>query len=123
MTILKFGASWCSGCLIMKPRWAKIEEAYRQHGITWTSHFFDFDDTSSDTQQALLKYNIQNNKGVLPVFVWLDENNNETERLSGEVSEEKLVKTINSQLTKEGLTPPEFAKPTGILSWISTLFS
>jgi hypothetical protein len=26
MHIVKIGAAWCSGCLVMKPRWAEIEK-------------------------------------------------------------------------------------------------
>ena len=26
MKVLKFGAIWCSGCLVMKPIWKEIEE-------------------------------------------------------------------------------------------------
>jgi hypothetical protein len=25
MKVLKFGAVWCPGCLVMKPRWKEIE--------------------------------------------------------------------------------------------------
>jgi len=26
MKVLKFGAVWCSGCLVMNPRWRGVEE-------------------------------------------------------------------------------------------------
>jgi len=26
MKVLKFGAVWCAGCIIMKPRWQEIEK-------------------------------------------------------------------------------------------------
>jgi thiol-disulfide isomerase/thioredoxin len=26
MKVLKFGAEWCTVCLVMKPRWEKIEK-------------------------------------------------------------------------------------------------
>lgn len=28
MKVLKFGAVWCSGCLVMRPRWEKIEKEH-----------------------------------------------------------------------------------------------
>ena len=39
MKVLKFGAIWCNGCLVMKPRWAQIEEEN-----SWLeTEYFDFE--------------------------------------------------------------------------------
>jgi len=29
MKVLKFGAVWCPGCLVMRPRWAEIENGIK----------------------------------------------------------------------------------------------
>ena len=26
MKVIKIGAEWCSGCLVMRPRWEKVED-------------------------------------------------------------------------------------------------
>ena len=51
MKVLKFGAIWCSGCLIMKPRWKEIEEAN-----PWlNTEYYDFD----QDKEIINKYKIK----------------------------------------------------------------
>lgn len=89
MKVLKFGAVWCSGCLVMKPRWKKIEEENQ-----WLKNeYYDFD----TAKEMVEKYKIDN---ILPVFVFLDKNGNEFLRLKGEVDEEKLLEIINQNKDK-----------------------
>ncbi len=89
MKVLKFGAVWCPGCLIMKPRWDEIEKEN-----TWVNtEYYDFD----ENKDAVSKYNI-NDK--LPTFVFLDKSNNEFLRLNGEIGKDKLVEIINSNRDK-----------------------
>ncbi len=84
MKVLKFGAVWCSGCLVMKPRWKEIEGE-----LPWLeTQYFDFD---SD-KEIIKKYKIDES---LPVFVFLDKKENEFLRLNGEVSKDKLLEVIN----------------------------
>ncbi len=80
MKVLKFGAVWCNGCLVMRPRWEEIEKEN-----PWlVTEYYDFDE----------------DKGRLPVFVFLDERGEEILRLSGEVEKEKLVETIEQNKEK-----------------------
>lgn len=84
MKILKFGANWCSGCLVMKPRFQKIEKEN-----TWLkTEYYDFD----NDKEMVVKYDINE---VLPTFVFLDNNDQEFLRLNGEVEENELIKIIN----------------------------
>jgi len=84
MKVLKFGAVWCNGCLVMRPRWAEIEK-----DNSWLkTEYFDFD-TDKGTVN---KYDIVS--GVLPVFVFLDKEAKEILRLSGEVEKDELIKVI-----------------------------
>lgn len=84
MKVIKFGALWCSGCLVMKPRWKKIEEAN-----PWLqTEYYDFD----KDKEMVSNYDIND---VLPVFVFLDKTGQEFLRLNGEVSEKDLTDTIN----------------------------
>lgn len=83
MKILKFGAIWCSGCLVMKPRWADIEKE-----LPWlVTEYHD-----ADTEKELVKkYSIQD----FPCFIFLDKVGNEIHRECGEVEKDKLIKIIN----------------------------
>ncbi|MFA6325258.1 MAG: thioredoxin family protein [Candidatus Paceibacterota bacterium] len=84
MKVLKFGALWCSGCLIMKPRWKEIESQN-----PWLkTEYYEFD----DNKEMVEKYKIDK---TLPTFVFLDKNDNEFLRLNGEIEKEKLLEIIN----------------------------
>lgn len=84
MKVIKFGAVWCSGCLVMKPRWAEIEA--ENNWLQTEMHDFDQD------KEAVEKYNITD---TLPAFVFLDKDENEFLRLTGEVEKDELVSIIN----------------------------
>ena len=89
MKVLKFGAVWCAGCLVMKPRWAEIEAEN-----PWLeTEMRDFD----QDQEVVKKYNIDDK---LPVFVFLDKNGDEFLRLTGEIDKEKLINIINENKDK-----------------------
>lgn len=84
MKILKFGAVWCPGCLVMKPRFAEIEAE-----LPWLeTEFYDYD----QDKEAVEKYHITD---TLPTFVFLDKDGDEFLRLSGEIDKSKLVDIIN----------------------------
>ena len=89
MKVIKFGAVWCSGCLIMKPRWAEIEA--ENPWLQTEMHDFDQD------KEAVEKYNINE---TLPTFVFLDKENNEFLRLNGEIDKDKLIEIINTNKDK-----------------------
>ena len=85
MKVLKIGASWCAGCLIMKPRWGEIEREY-----PWLkTEYYDFD----TDKHIVEKYATHDN---LPVFIFLNNKDEEILRLSGEVEKEKLIEIINA---------------------------
>ncbi len=89
MKILKFGAVWCPGCLVMKPRWKEIEQEN-----SWVkTEYFEFD----ENKEMVEKYHI--NK-TLPVFVFLDKNGNEFLRLQGEIEKEKLLQVLEKNKKK-----------------------
>jgi thiol-disulfide isomerase/thioredoxin len=85
MKILKFGAVWCPACLVMKPRWEKIENK-----LPWLkTQYFDFD----KDKKTIEKYQL--NSGKLPVFIFLDNQDKEILRLQGEIPKEGLIKIVN----------------------------
>lgn len=87
---MKIGADWCSGCIIMKPRWKEIEKEN-----PWVStEYFDYD----KDQVKLEKLNLISE--LLPTFVFLDKSGKELERISGEIDKEKLLELINTYKDK-----------------------
>jgi thiol-disulfide isomerase/thioredoxin len=85
MKVLKFGAVWCPGCLVMKPRWREIEAEN-----PWLeTRYFEYD----DAKELVDKWNVGRN---LPVFIFLDRNDNEIARLVGEPSKVELLKVIET---------------------------
>ncbi|MCK9641494.1 MAG: thioredoxin family protein [Prolixibacteraceae bacterium] len=89
MKVLKFGAVWCPGCLVMKPRWAEIEQEY-----SWLeTEYHDFD----EDKESVTKYEITD---TLPTFVFFDKSGNEFLRLNGEVEKDKLIQIINENKDK-----------------------
>ena len=89
MKILKIGAVWCSGCLIMKPRWAEIEKEMPD----LITEYYDFD----KDKEIMEKYGIDHK---LPVFIFLDKNGDEILRLTGEQDKKELVRIINENIDK-----------------------
>jgi len=82
MKILKFGAIWCSGCLVMKPRWKEIEAE-----LPWLeTEYHDADEEA----ELVKKYEIKE----YPCFIFLDKNNNEIYRDGGEIEKKKLIEII-----------------------------
>lgn len=83
MKILKFNAVWCSGCLVMKKTIKEIEELYPNVEIE--SYDYDMD------QEEVEKWNIGE---IIPVLIFVDENNNEISRLVGEKTKKEIIKEI-----------------------------
>jgi len=90
MKVLKFGAVWCSGCLVIRPRWQKIEKDH-----PWLkTEYYDFD----NDKLVVKKYDIE--AGRLPTFIFLDKNSREITRISGELSVKELEKHIFANKNK-----------------------
>ena len=83
MKILKFNAVWCSGCLVMKKTMKEIEELYPN--IKIESYDYDMD------QEQVEKWNIGE---IIPVLIFVDENNNEISRLVGGKTKKEIIKEI-----------------------------
>lgn len=84
MKIIKIGAIWCPGCLVMKKIWKNILGKYPNLNIT----DLDYDMNSEE----VTKYNPGK---VLPVIIFLDDNNNEIIRLIGEQKEKDIINIID----------------------------
>lgn len=84
MKIIKIGSTWCSGCIIMRPIWEEIEKEK-----SLIQEYYDYDIYEDMLKE---KYHIGDK---LPIVIFLDDNDNELERIIGETSKEKLVNLIN----------------------------
>jgi len=83
MKIIKIGAIWCPGCLVMKKVWNNINNKY------------DLDILELDydmNHDKVMEYNVGS---VLPVVIFLDNNGLELDRLIGEQKEENITKLID----------------------------
>jgi thiol-disulfide isomerase/thioredoxin len=85
MKVIKIGAVWCPGCLVMRPIWKRIEA----ENLWLVTEYYDFDERKDIAD----KYSVKS--GVLPVFVFLDKDDNEVLRLTGEVSRERILQAIH----------------------------
>lgn len=85
MKVIKIGAAWCNGCLVMRPRWQQIE----QDNPWLKTEYYDFD----QDRAKIANYNIEGSR--LPVFIFLDKDSKEIERLNGEIDKVILIDKIN----------------------------
>lgn len=83
MKIIKIGAIWCPGCLVMKKVWNNILKSYELDIVE-----LDYDMDNEEVS----KYNVGN---VLPVVIFMDKNGYELERIVGEQKEERLTQLID----------------------------
>ena len=84
MKVLKFGAVWCSGCLVMRPCWRSIEA--ENPWLKTETYDYDRD------KKVVEKYGIEG--GRLPVAVFLDKKGQEFLRKEGEVGKKELLEVI-----------------------------
>lgn len=92
MKVIKVGAVWCSGCLVMRPRWQKIEKEN-----PWLeTHGYDYDNDNDN--DIVEKYGLEKKK--LPVCIFLDKNDAEITRMVGEIPKKKLFEIINENKDK-----------------------
>ena len=88
MKVLKFGAIWCTECLVMKPMWQEIEKSMPE----LKTEYFDADENA----EMLEKYSIKD----IPVFVFLDKADKEFMRLEGVQNKDDLITTVKEHIDK-----------------------
>lgn len=100
--IMKFSASWCQPCKIMKPIFEEIskEEKYKQYNfieidIEDENIIDHFDITPNDLCE---KYKIRN----IPTLIITDEKLNECGKLVGSANKTRIVDFIDNTIIKKG---------------------
>ena len=81
MKLIKIGAIWCSGCLVMNKVWNKLIKEYN-----FSYETFDIDMDEDEVE----KYNVVEK---LPVFIVM-ENDKEIKRFIGEYSYSDMVNNL-----------------------------
>lgn len=81
MRLIKIGAIWCSGCLVMNKVWNKLIKEYN-----FSYETFDIDMDEDEVE----KYNVGEK---LPVFIVM-ENDKEIKRFIGEYSYSDMVNNL-----------------------------
>ena len=82
MKIIKIGAMWCPGCLVMNKIWNNIKNNY-EIDILELDYDMDSDKVAS--------YNVGQ---ILPVIIFVSSKGEELERLIGEEKENVIVDRI-----------------------------
>ena len=85
MKIKVISAVWCPSCLVMNKMWKKFKEEHPD--IQIEKYDYDFD------EDIVEKYNVGKK---LPVTIFFDENDNELNRLEGEITYEEVIQNINN---------------------------
>ncbi|NLV90356.1 MAG: thioredoxin family protein [Tenericutes bacterium] len=81
MKIIKIGALWCPGCLILNNNLKKIKENYEDIEIIEYDYDFDLE---------VKKFKVGN---ILPVLIFMNDDN-EISRLIGEKSYKEIINEI-----------------------------
>ena len=83
MKIIKIGAIWCPGCLVMNKIWNKIIKDYDLDILE-----LDYDMNNDE----VMKYDVGK---VLPVIIFFNDEGIELDRHVGELKEDKLRELID----------------------------
>lgn len=83
MKVIKIGATWCAGCIVMGPLWKEIEQELPR----LETEFYDFDENPEIVEQYSLDGNI-------PYFIFLDKEGSVLEKINGEFSKKELLERI-----------------------------
>lgn len=86
MKVIKISASWCMSCIIMNETMKNVES---KHKLNYTTIKLDYD----IDKEEIDKYNIGK---LLPVYIKIDNNDKEIDRLSGEHSEKELTEFLSN---------------------------
>ena len=90
MKVIKIGAEWCNGCIVMRPRWQKIE----RENPWLETEYYDYD----ADKEIVERYGLE--EGTLPTFIFLDKNDAELTRIHGEIPEKEIIQIIEENKEK-----------------------
>lgn len=92
--IIKFSASWCGPCKMMKPTFDKVSSMEEFKNIEFISYDIEEDEQGVELVE---KYNIRN----VPTIVIADEDDEPIKKIIGLVSEKELINLIKDNTNYE----------------------
>ena len=92
--IIKFSASWCGPCKMMKPTFDKVSSMEEFKNIEFISYDIEEDEQGVELVE---KYNIKN----VPTIVIADEDDEPIKKIIGLVSEKELINLIKDNTNYE----------------------
>lgn len=92
--IIKFSASWCGPCKMMKPIFDKVSSMEEFKNIEFISYDIEEDEQGVELVE---KYNIRN----VPTIVIADEDDEPIKKIIGLVSEKELINLIKDNTNYE----------------------
>jgi|GEM_PF-5670044 len=111
--IYKFTAKWCSSCLITNQNFGKLIQDYKTLETDINYQEIDVDSELESDLDLLKQYKIDENS-VLPILVFTNNQNTETERLIGEKNRQELIISIDKYLLEnqnKASPSSQFQKP------------
>lgn len=90
MKVIKIGAVWCSGCLVMRSRWQELEK----ENFWLKTEYLDYD----AQEKQIKKFKVESSR--LPVFIFLDRTGKELFRINGEIDKNRLDELIKKYKNK-----------------------
>ena len=87
---LKFGATWCAPCKVLKPIFEKVSQMEEFKDI----QFIEYDIEEEDSEDLVIKYGIRS----VPTVVLLDENDNVLKKSIGSIQEEAFIEIVKSEV-------------------------
>lgn len=92
--IIKFSASWCGPCKMIKPTFEKVSSMEEFKNIEFISYDIEEDEQGVELVE---KYNIRN----VPTIVIADEDDEPIKKIIGLVSEKELINLIKDNTNYE----------------------
>lgn len=92
--IIKFSASWCGPCKMIKPTFDKVSSMEEFKNIEFISYDIEEDEQGVELVE---KYNIRN----VPTIVIADEDDEPIKKIIGLVSEKELINLIKDNTNYE----------------------
>jgi len=122
--IYKFTAKWCSSCLITNQVFENLILEYQKYDFKIDFIAIDVDSADAKDLDFKLKYGIDD-KSILPVIVFTDVENKESERMIGEQDYDQLLQAIDRNIRLNNKSSPSSnfkPKKTDFLTKLGNIF-
>jgi len=123
--IYKFSAKWCSSCLITNDIFKKLILEYQKYDFQVDFIEIDVDSLEAKDLDLKHKYNLDD-QSILPVIIFTNDKNLETQRLIGEQDYNQLLEAIDKDIGQNNKSSPssnfKTSNKSGFLTKLSNIF-